>query len=70
MEQKKEEDKISRMEFLEWFLKHEPTCELNHERSSAVSVIFAFTPVDSFVFCLYMCENASFLRSIIWYCWP
>ena len=50
MELKKDEDQISRMEFLEWFVKHEPTCKLNHEGSSAVSVIFSFTLVDSFVY--------------------
>ena len=37
MDQRKMEGEVSRLEYLSWFTKHEPSCYLNHEGSSAVS---------------------------------
>lgn len=45
MENKRKGDEVTRMEFLEWYLKHEPNCYINHEGSS--QVFFQFLFIDS-----------------------
>ena len=42
MDQRKQEDNISRKDFLEWFIEHEPGCKLNHEGSSVVSLSYSY----------------------------
>ena len=42
MEQKRLEGKISFIEYVEWYTKHEPNCLLNHEGSSGVSTANSF----------------------------
>jgi len=50
MEEKRNNGKISRREFLEWYLCHDNSCFQNHDRSAAVSV--------PFVLCLHATENS------------
>ena len=38
MEDKRSKGGFSHIEFLEWYLKHEPNCRLNHEGSSQVII--------------------------------
>ena len=40
MDQKRSEGQVNRLEYLTWFTNHESKCYLNHEGSSAVSLIF------------------------------
>ena len=41
MEEKKTDGGLSRLEYLSWFLKHEPNCYLNHDGSS-VSILKSY----------------------------
>ena len=47
MDKRKMEGEVSRLEYLSWFTKHEPSCYLNHEGSSAVSKFEFLVPYSN-----------------------
>jgi hypothetical protein len=61
MEDKRTRGETSRLEFLEWYIKHEPNCQLNHDGSAQVILYYMkFSGVKS----------KCFIRSagILWKC--
>ena len=40
MKEKSSNGEISQLEYLEWYVKHEPTCMVNHDGSAQVGVLF------------------------------
>ena len=49
MEKKRKEENITRMDYLAWFISHEPNCYVNHESSAAVSCKSTFFKLNSYV---------------------
>ena len=51
MEEKRARGEISRIDFLSWYISHEPSCLLNHEGSAQVKINCAIVKICFTVFC-------------------
>ena len=67
MEEKRAKGEVSRIEFLSWYIAHEPSCLLNQEGSAQVKAVTCFTKVYAYKSDFYYTQCVLYLSpSSLW----